>query len=149
MPGGSGWNNTATLALTLTIFVPKCCDIGAYITGRLIGRNRMTPKLSPKKTWEGAAGGLALAVIVAVVGSCLGPRPPLFWLKGSAFGIALGGAGMLGDLAESLLKREGQKKDASSAVPGFGGILDVIDSLLFAAPISYLWLNLPQISPLG
>jgi phosphatidate cytidylyltransferase len=109
----------------------------------------MTPKLSPKKTWEGASGGLALAVATAVVGSSLGPRPPWFWFKAIAFGLAVGVAGMFGDLAESLIKRESQKKDASSAVPGFGGILDVIDSLLFAAPVSYFWLNWTVISPLG
>lgn len=130
------------MALALAIFVPKSCDIGAYFTGRLLGRHRMTPVLSPKKTWEGAAGGLAVAMMVAVALDRLGPASLLqgcVFLE-VGFGLTVGLAGMLGDLAESLLKRDCQKKDASQVVPGFGGILDVVDALLFAAPVAYLWL---------
>ncbi|HLW67182.1 MAG TPA: phosphatidate cytidylyltransferase [Gemmataceae bacterium] len=149
LPSGSGSSSRSALALALTIFVPKCCDVGAYLTGRAIGKHRMTPRLSPKKTWEGAAGGLVLANLVALAGVWFGDRPAWFWLKALGFGITVGIAGMLGDLAESLLKRESQKKDASQAVPGFGGVLDVVDSLLFAAPVAYLWLQSPRFSPLG
>ncbi len=132
-----------TAALALAIFVPKCCDIGAYFTGRLLGRHKMTPVLSPKKTWEGAAGGLVFASLTAIGIDRLGPAPVL----GSClpceivFGVLVGIAGMLGDLAESLIKRDCQKKDASEAVPGFGGVLDVVDAILFAAPVVYacLW----------
>jgi phosphatidate cytidylyltransferase len=131
----------AEVALALTIFVPKCGDIGAYFTGRLLGRHRMTPLLSPRKTWEGFAGGLASAALTAVALNAL-LRPAL--LSGAAeaagFGLAVGLAGVLGDLAESLVKRDGGQKDASQVVPGFGGVLDVIDSILFAAPVAYLWL---------
>ncbi len=130
-------------ALTLVIFVPKGCDIGAYFTGRALGRHRMTPTLSPKKTWEGLAGGLALAALIAVgVNRLLGP---VFGgdLEAALFGIVVGGAGVLGDLAESLVKRDCLKKDASQAVPGFGGVLDVVDSVLFAAPVAYWWLARP------
>ena len=136
----------STAALALTIFVPKCCDIGAYCTGRLSGRHRMTPVLSPRKTWEGAAGGLTVAVLAAVLLDRLGPAPLLrenLALE-VAFGLALGVAGMLGDLAESLVKRDCQQKDASQAVPGFGGVLDVVDAILFAAPVSYLGLLVLQ-----
>jgi CDP-diglyceride synthetase len=126
-------------ALALTIFVPKMCDTGAYFTGRLLGRHKMTPVLSPKKTWEGAAGGLLLAVVAAVGASYYGNQPQYFAAKAVAFALTVGPAGMFGDLAESLMKREGQKKDASQSVPGFGGVLDVIDSVLFAAPLSFLW----------
>jgi phosphatidate cytidylyltransferase len=149
LPSGSGTTSNTALALALTIFVPKCCDIGAYLTGRAIGKHHMTPRLSPKKTWEGAAGGLVLANLVALAGVSFGERPDWFWLKAIGFGLTVGIAGMLGDLAESLLKREGQKKDASQAVPGFGGVLDVVDSLLFASPIAYLWLQSAKFSPLG
>lgn len=135
-------------ALMLTIFVPKCCDIGAYCTGRLFGRHPMTPRLSPKKTWEGAVGGLALAIVTAIFGASLGGRPDHWIIKAAAFGLIVGAAGMIGDLAESLIKREGQKKDASAVVPGFGGVLDVIDSLLFAAPVAYVWLHLDLLTPL-
>jgi phosphatidate cytidylyltransferase len=66
-----------------------------------------------------------------------------------AFAVTVGIAGMFGDLSESLIKRESQKKDASQSVPGFGGVLDVIDSVLFAAPLSFLWLTTPWLTPLG
>lgn len=133
-----------SLALALTIFVPKCCDIGAYFTGRLIGRHRMTPVLSPKKTWEGLVGGLVLAVLAAFGLNRLGAGLSDFAALG--FGVTVGGAGVLGDLAESLIKRDCQKKDASHVVPGFGGVLDVVDSVLFAAPVAYCWL---QCTPLA
>jgi phosphatidate cytidylyltransferase len=139
----------ATNALMLTIFVPKVGDIGAYCTGRLIGRHRMTPVLSPKKTWEGAAGGIAAAVVTSVGVSLFGTRPEYYVIKAIGLGLALAVAGLFGDLAESLLKRESQKKDASDTVPGFGGVLDVIDSVLFAAPLSFLWLTSARLSPLG
>jgi phosphatidate cytidylyltransferase len=131
----------STAALALTIFVPKCGDIGAYFTGRMLGRHPMTPVLSPKKTWEGAAGGLVTAAAMATLLDRVGPAALL--QKNLAlelgFGISLGVAGMLGDLAESLVKREGQQKDASQAVPGFGGVLDVVDAVVFAAPVAYGW----------
>lgn len=132
-----------TAALALAIFVPKCCDIGAYCAGRLFGRHPMTPVLSPKKTWEGAIGGLALAAGVAVAIDRLGPAPVLQmeWLREVGFGLTVGVAGMVGDLAESLVKRDCRQKDASHAVPGFGGVLDVVDSVVYAAPIAYLWLG--------
>lgn len=131
-----------TWALALAIFVPKTCDIGAYFTGRLLGRHPMTPVLSPKKTWEGAAGGLILAALVAVA---IGwQRPRLFddsVVSMIGFGVVVGLAGMLGDLAESLLKRDCRQKDASHVVPGFGGVLDVVDAIIFAAPVAYAWLR--------
>ncbi len=134
----------ALVALTLTIFVPKCCDIGAYFTGRFLGKRRMTPLLSPKKTWEGLAGGILTAILVAVGVNRLGPALP--GLLGSTdlcaigFGITVGGMGVLGDLAESLIKRACRQKDASQVVPGFGGVLDVVDSIVYAAPVAYCWL---------
>jgi phosphatidate cytidylyltransferase len=129
------------VALALAIFVPKGCDIGAYFTGRLIGRNAMTPVLSPKKTWEGAVGGLVAAIVVAFAIDRLGPVIPGGALGTVAFGLTVGLAGMFGDLAESLVKRDCKRKDASQIVPGFGGVLDVVDAIVFAAPLSYLWLR--------
>ena len=132
-----------SVALALIIFVPKCCDIGAYGTGRLLGRHQMTPVLSPKKTWEGAAGGLTLGTLAAIGIDRLGPVPLLGKCLGQeiGFGVTLGGVGMFGDLAESLVKRDCRRKDASTVVPGFGGVLDVVDSVIFAAPVGYLWLR--------
>jgi len=129
------------VALALAIFVPKGCDIGAYFTGRLIGRHPMTRVLSPKKTWEGAIGGVIASVLVAFGLDRLGPVIPWGAAGTVLFGLTVGLAGMFGDLAESLIKRDCRRKDASRVVPGFGGVLDVVDAIVFAAPISYLWLR--------
>ncbi len=146
-------------ALTMAIFVPKLGDVAAYFTGRLVGRHRMAPSISPKKTWEGFAGGLAGAMLSAVVLNrilnpllqVVHPEPPPFdpttlVLRGGdwaavGFGLTVGFAGVLGDLAESMIKRDCRRKDADVTVPGFGGVLDVVDSILFAAPVAYLWLR--------
>jgi phosphatidate cytidylyltransferase len=132
---------SGSVALALAMFVPKCCDTGAYFTGRLLGRHRMTPTLSPKKTWEGAAGGLVAAVLGSWGINSVAPVIPGGWLGVIGFGVTIGIAGILGDLAESLIKRDCQKKDASQAVPGFGGVLDVVDSIVFCAPLVYWWLR--------
>jgi len=134
----------STLALALTVFVPKGNDIGAYftgkfLTGRILGRHRMAPRLSPSKTWQGAIGGLLAAVAVAIGVNEFGRVLRGGWFEAAAFGLVVGVAGVLGDLSESLIKRDLQKKDASRALPGFGGVLDLVDSLLFAAPVAYLW----------
>jgi phosphatidate cytidylyltransferase len=130
----------AALLLALVIFVPKGNDIAAFFTGTFLGRHKMTPLLSPKKTWQGFAGGMTGGVLVAV-GVWLW-QPAIFphgALEAAGFGLAVGLAGVFGDLAESLVKRDCQTKDASKSIPGFGGLLDVVDSVLFAAPIAYLW----------
>jgi len=130
-------------ALALAIFVPKCCDIGAYFTGRLLGRHPMSPILSPKKTWEGLLGGLLLSAAVSVAMNRLLSEPVLRGgdLSAAGFGLVVGGIGALGDLAESLIKRDCRRKDASQMVPGFGGVLDVVDAIVFAAPVAYCWLR--------
>jgi phosphatidate cytidylyltransferase len=127
-------------ALTLAIFVPKCCDIGAYFAGRRFGRHPMAPVLSPKKTWEGAAGGIAASAIAAIIIDHALPSMLNGFLAEIGFGVTVGIAGMLGDLAESLIKRAGRFKDASQSIPGFGGFLDVLDAIIFAAPVAYAWL---------
>ncbi len=131
----------ATVALALAIFVPKMGDTGAYFTGRLIGKHRMAPVLSPKKTWEGAAGAVVAAILVTVGMNRLGPALSGGLLAEIGFGLTVGVVGLLGDLAESLIKRDCQRKDASRMMPGFGGVLDVVDSIVFAAPVAYWWLN--------
>jgi phosphatidate cytidylyltransferase len=140
---GDGLSRGA-LAVALAVFVPKFCDVGAYFTGRFLGRHRATPVLSPKKTWEGFAGGLVAAVATALAGHAIGyvfPGGPLAWLSAIGFGLVIGLVGILGDLAESLIKRDCQRKDASQVVPGFGGVLDVVDSIVFSAPVVYWWLG--------
>lgn len=131
----------AGLALTAAIFVPKVGDIGAYFAGRFLGKHKFSPLLSPKKTWEGFVGGMLASAGTAVGLSYAGPLFRHGLLEAIAFGLTLGVAGVLGDLAESMLKRDAQVKDAAKSVPGFGGVLDVVDSVLFAAPIAYWWLS--------
>jgi phosphatidate cytidylyltransferase len=140
--------DTTGLMLALAIFVPKCQDIAAFFIGRAFGRNKFTPLLSPKKTWEGFLGGFGGSIFASGFlygcGLVFGPGPVFRhgWLEAVAFGIAIGFVGVLGDLAESLIKRDGKAKDASQAVPGFGGLLDVFDSVIFAGPVSYLWFSI-------
>ena len=136
--------------LASLLLVVKFGDTGAYTFGRLFGRHKMTPTLSPGKTWEGAAGGMAAACLGAWLSQhILLPRtvdlaglpqsaPTWGWL---VYGLLVGLAGVLGDLAESLLKRDMGRKDSSTWMPGFGGVLDLLDSVIFAAPVAYLcWL---------
>jgi phosphatidate cytidylyltransferase len=123
--------------LLMLIFVVKCSDIGAYTFGRLFGKHKFSPAISPKKTWEGMAGAVVLAMIVSVAFavSC----DIMAWWLGVLFGVVFAFIGQLGDLAESMLKRDAEKKDASNNVPGFGGVLDVVDSILVTAPFAYLF----------
>jgi phosphatidate cytidylyltransferase len=139
--GESSGDGRGVAALALAIFVPKACDIGAFFTGKLVGRHRMTPVLSPNKTWEGFAGGMTFSTLVAVGIQRGWPTLAGGDLAAVGFGLSVGLAAVLGDLAESLVKRDCRQKDASQTVPGFGGVLDVIDSIVFAAPVAYLWLR--------
>ena len=116
-------------------------DAAAYYTGRALGRRRLAPRLSPKKTVEGLAGGLAGSGLAAlVVAHLFFPAEPL--PRVLALGLALSALGVAGDLFESFLKRTAGVKDTSSLIPGHGGILDRLDSLLFAAPALYLYLRM-------
>ncbi|MEZ6071351.1 MAG: phosphatidate cytidylyltransferase [Pirellulales bacterium] len=140
------WNVVPLLSVIATV---KLGDIGAYTVGRLVGRHKMAPVVSPGKTWEGLAGGLVFAVAGAWLalnwfpawfGVAAVPRFGVFdWL---GFGLTVGAAGVAGDLAESLLKRDAGRKDSSRWMPGFGGVLDLLDSLLVAAPVGYAWWGL-------
>lgn len=125
------------LAFLSFVFVIKSSDIGAYTFGRLFGRHKLAPRVSPGKTWEGL-GGAALFATVASLAFALAFGIMPVWLA-PAFGVVMAVVGQLSDLSESMLKRDAQQKDSSNRVPGFGGILDVIDSPLFAAPCAYLF----------
>jgi phosphatidate cytidylyltransferase len=122
------------------ILVVKCSDIGAYTFGKLFGKRRFSPRISPGKTWEGFAGAVVFATIV----SCAAAKIVGIMSIGSAllFGPLMAFVGQMGDLAESMMKRDAHQKDSSSRVPGFGGILDVIDSPLVAAPFTYVFFKL-------
>jgi len=123
--------------LAAALLVTKSCDIGAYFTGRAIGKNKLIPWLSPGKTWEGLGGGVALAAVVSL--ATLMPLADLHWAYALLVGAVLAVIGQLGDLFASMLKRDAAVKDSGSSIPGFGGVLDVIDSPLLAGPVAY-WL---------
>lgn len=142
-----GGNERGMAALVSTILIVKMTDTGAYFTGRLFGRHPLAPRLSPKKTIEGAIGGVALAVASAGLffewllpkWFVTDPAPVAAW-RWIVLGLVVSLVGMAGDLAESLIKRDLGSKDASQRLPGMGGVLDVLDSLLLAAPVAYaLW----------
>lgn len=116
----------------------KASDIGAYFVGRAIGRHKLIPWLSPGKTWEGAVGGVVFSVLVGLSGGlALGDLVAMSVPMMALFGVLLSVVGQCGDLVMSLLKRDAGLKDAGHALPGFGGILDVLDSVLVAAPVGY------------
>jgi len=117
------------------IAIAKTTDIGAYAIGKRWGRHRLVPTISPKKSVEGAIGGLATGTLVGMAFSLgLHVFPLPFAL---IFSVIISAVAQLGDLAESLIKRGVGVKDSGSSVPGFGGVLDVLDSLLVAGPVAY------------
>jgi len=126
--------------LLMFVFVVKSADIGAYTIGSMFGRHKFSPKISPGKTWEGMGGGIAFAIIVAI-GFALSCDIMSWWFA-IIFGVCLAFIGQIGDLVESMIKRDAEQKDSANKVPGFGGILDIIDSPLVAAPFGYLFFML-------
>ena len=139
--GGEGEVPGAWLLLFM-IAAAKFTDMGAYITGSLIGKNKMAPHLSPAKTWEGFFGALGFAQLAAwgvwfFSGDILCWIPPLHV---GVLALLIGLVAIAGDLAESILKRSLEAKDSGSLMPGIGGVLDLIDSLCFAAPVTYFYL---------
>jgi phosphatidate cytidylyltransferase len=124
------------------------CDTGAYFVGRAYGRRPLAPAISPNKTVEGALGGLLAGGLAAIVVKLIFGQMPgdlasdLSFAAAALFGMAIAAAGVLGDLVESLLKRDAHLKDAGSLLPGVGGILDRADSVLLAIPVTYYLLLL-------
>ncbi len=126
----------STLTVLMILLVVKFTDIGAYFGGRAFGKHKLIFWLSPGKTWEGLFFGLITAGIIGAI--CATQIHGLYWPKAFLFGVVIGGIGQVGDLLESLMKRDAEVKDSGQLVPGFGGILDIIDSPLLAAPFAYL-----------
>jgi len=131
-------------ALASVLIVVKMGDTGAYAVGRLIGRRQMAPGLSPSKTVEGAIGAVVFACVASwatfrwlvpvTTPERIETGPWWGWI---VFGLLMAAAGMAGDLAESLIKRDARRKDSGHRIPGLGGVLDMLDSLLLAAPVAY------------
>jgi len=127
----------AALLLILTVAVSDTCQ---YYSGRMFGRHLLAPVVSPNKTVEGAIGGfVGAALALAIIGNWWLPQMSV--LARVVLGLAVAAVGIVGDLFESLLKRSVHMKDASSVIPGHGGVLDRIDALLFAAPVFYVFVR--------
>jgi len=128
--------------LAFVLLVTKAGDIGAFFVGSKFGKNPLRPRVSPNKSQEGCLGGLLFSMIFAVLFRSFLPQDISFsLLQIISVGIGLGIIGQLGDLSESLIKRDCNVKDSGKLLPGMGGVLDSIDSLLFAAPAFYLYLS--------
>jgi phosphatidate cytidylyltransferase len=133
------WNNGGRLPLLLLIVVIVVSDSAQYYTGRTFGRRPLAPAISPKKTVEGAIGGVVFGTLATAAGGFYVFHSPVWVLV--LFGAALSLLGIVGDLFESLLKRSAGVKDSSNLIPGHGGVLDRIDSWLFAAPVYYFFVR--------
>lgn len=136
---------TSMLPFVSTVLIVKFSDTCQYFIGRLFGRHKLAPTVSPGKTWEGAIGGIGLCVLITASGLVAyadfltGTEG---WLRVALYCTLLCVAGIVGDLLESMLKRDSGIKDSSTWLPGLGGVMDMIDSLLLAAPVSYAcWLS--------
>jgi phosphatidate cytidylyltransferase len=141
-----GGNESGMTAVVSCLLIVKTSDIGAFAFGRLLGANKLAPRLSAGKTIEGAIGGIATACVVSwaffrfaapQLMPSLAGSPPTY-LATMLYGLILAAAAIIGDLAESLLKRDMGRKDSSTWLPGLGGVLDIMDSLLVAAPAAYV-----------
>jgi phosphatidate cytidylyltransferase len=150
---GDPWGNDGRwgmLALASLIATVKMSDTGQYWIGRMFGRHKLAPAVSPGKTWEGAAGGVVFAIGSAWLVFALSRRSGIAIddvIPITSFAIAVAIAGIVGDLAESMLKRDAGVKDSSTWMPGFGGVLDLLDSLLGAAPVAYIFWALRIVGP--
>ncbi len=136
---------TGIALLIYLVAVVKFTDAAAFFTGKFLGRTKLFPRISPGKTWEGFAGGLVGGVLVSVVIVCIAgfKMGDISFGPGHAVvcGLLLSVAGVAGDMFESLLKRSAGIKDSGKVVPGMGGFLDILDSLLFAAPVLYAYMS--------
>ncbi len=131
------WGGSTVVVIFAAIWI---CDSAAYFVGLGIGRRKIFPRVSPNKTWEGTIAGFIAALLAFVVGKMLA-LPYMSWVSAIACGIIIGVFGQLGDLVESLIKRDTGVKDSSGLIPGHGGVLDRFDSLLFVSPLMYLYLK--------
>lgn len=133
------WAPNGQLLLLFLLVLIAAADVGAYFGGRTFGRHKLAPRVSPNKTWEGFWSGILAAACAAVAGGWLLEKPLLPWV-GICVVVAL--ASVMGDLVESMFKRQAGLKDSSSLLPGHGGVLDRLDSLSAAGPMFLLGLLL-------
>jgi phosphatidate cytidylyltransferase len=131
------WGGMTVMAVFASIWI---CDSAAYFAGRAMGKHKLFVRVSPNKTWEGAIAGCAAGVLAFVAARAL-VLPYMGVAQALVCGAIVGVFGQLGDLAESLLKRDAGVKDSSALIPGHGGVLDRFDSLLFVAPLVFVYLD--------
>jgi len=143
-PRGPLGETTGQYYVLYLLLVTKFSDMGAYLAGTLFGKHKLVPHISPHKSWEGLVGAIAMAT---------GGSFCLWWLipdrlavfdatDVAVLGVLLGGAAVIGDLAESIVKRGAEAKDSGGLLPGIGGVLDLIDSVLFTAPVLFFYMRL-------
>jgi phosphatidate cytidylyltransferase len=134
-------NGLGVFYLVLVLAATYLGDTGAYFVGRQWGRHKLAPLVSPKKSWEGLVGGIFASIVaVFIIRSIF--HSDMGTISCGVLGVLLSVGGLLGDLAESLFKREAQVKDSGGLFPGHGGLLDRVDSLLFTLPIAYYYIRL-------
>ncbi len=141
--GRDGQPGRGTQLVLVFLATVKLGDVCAYFGGRAFGRRKLAPRISPGKTWEGFAasfvGAIGGAYLMCAILAAACAQPPFAgWWQPAVWGLVLGPLGVAGDLAESCMKRDAAVKDSGAAVPGFGGILDILDALILAAPVAYL-----------
>jgi len=144
VPRSSTGAVTGQFYVLYLITVTKFSDMGAYLTGSVIGRHQMIPHISPKKTWEGFGGALVFSLLssLALYKLMPGHLSVLTVAHATALGLLLGFVAVIGDLAESIIKRSTGVKNSGNMLPGIGGALDLVDSLLFTAPLLFFYLRL-------
>jgi phosphatidate cytidylyltransferase len=143
IPRTAQGNTLGQFYVLYLVVVTKFADMGAYLVGSRIGRHQMMQHISPSKTWEGFAASLVFAVTASCLMIFLMPHH-LAWLNffhGAILGFLIGFTGVVGDLGESIIKRSTGVKDSGALLPGIGGMLDLIDSLLFTAPLLFFYLR--------
>jgi phosphatidate cytidylyltransferase len=146
LPGDTVSPNGRLLLALWLVAVAKFCDTGALLTGLAIGRHKMSPYISPKKTWEGAAGGVltSMGVGAAIAWQAGDVFPPhMTPLVAALMAIPIAIIGIIADLVESVIKRRANIKDSGSTIPGIGGMFDLSDSIILVAPVGYLMFRLP------
>jgi phosphatidate cytidylyltransferase len=134
-----GSPDDGALRVVVTLAAVVLSDTGGYIAGVLFGRHPMAPLVSPKKSWEGLVGSLVATAVGSAILLLILLDVPVWW--GLVFGLAVSAASVVGDLGESMVKRDLGVKDMGTLLPGHGGLMDRLDSIVFAAPTAYLLLT--------
>lgn len=145
LPGDTLSANGRLLFCLWVIATSKFCDMGGLLTGMAIGKHRMSPQISPKKTWEGAFGGIAASVAIGATIAHFGHDvlpPRMTPLVGALMALPIAVLGIIGDLVESVIKRRANIKDSAAIIPAMGGFFDMSDSLILVAPAGYYFLEL-------